>query len=235
MKIKPLCVLVDDEPSSLDLLKTLIEEIDLLEVEKAFTDPDKFLLKISELKAEIVFLDMDMPIDGSIVAQKLKNKKVIFVSGHKDLAYKAYDVEAIDFVSKPIQASRLKSAIEKAIKQTLATFIVVKTDKAKKEEIHHDSIIYISTHKEEKRDKDFYLSDGSVIKAKGIDISDILKELPDDKFCKINSSEIVHSTHVKQVLSSDSIGVYFKNKLIELTLSENCKESFFSQKPHLRG
>lgn len=235
MRTKPLCVLVDDEDSSLALLKSKIEELNLLSVEQAYMDPDKFLANVSNLKSEIIFLDMEMSIDGSEVAKKLKNKKVIFVSGHKDLAYKAYDVEAIDFVPKPISTFRLKLAIEKAIKQVTTTFVVIKTEDAKKEEINYDSIIYISTHKTEKRDKDFHLTDGTTLRAKGIDISVLIAELPLERFCKINSSEIVNLSYVKKLLSADSIGVSINSKIKELTISESCKETFFAQKPHLRG
>jgi DNA-binding LytR/AlgR family response regulator len=235
MKAKPFCVIVDDEESSLALLKSKIEEIDLLEIEQSFLDPEKFLLNLSKLKSEIIFLDMEMPIDGDEVAKKLKNKKIIFVSGHKDLAYKAYDVDAIDFVPKPISTFRLKQAIEKAVKSITSTFVVIKTEDAKKEEINYDTIIYISTHKAEKRDKDFYLSDGTSVRAKGVDISDLIAELPSDKFCKINSSEIVNLSYVKKLLSSDSIGITINSRIKELTLSESCKQIFFAQKPHLRG
>ena len=235
MKIKPLCIIVDDEQSSLALLKSKIEEIDLLEIEQSFLDPDKFLMNVPKLKSEIIFLDMEMPIDGTDVARKLKNKKIIFVSGHIDQAYKTYDVDAIDFVPKPISTFRLKQAIEKALKYLSNSFIVIKASDAKKEEINYDSIIYISTNKDEKRDKDFYLTDGTIRKAKGVDISGLMEELPLEKFCKINSSEIVNLNYAKKLLTADSVGVIINTKIKELTISESCKESFFAKKPHLRG
>ena len=62
MKIKPLCILVDDETSALEALKDKIESLDLLEIERAFNDPDKFLVAVDSLSSQIVFLDMDMPM-----------------------------------------------------------------------------------------------------------------------------------------------------------------------------
>src|SRR5688572_7377065 len=115
MKPKPLCVLVDDDEGSLSRLKSVLEELQMLDVERAFTSPDKFLTAIDSLNANIVFLDMDMPIQGNDVALKLRNKKIIFVSGHPELAHIAYDVHAVDFVKKPILASRLKEAIQKVL------------------------------------------------------------------------------------------------------------------------
>lgn len=234
MKNKPLCVLVDDVELNLSALKSAIEEIGLLEIEKVFTDPDKFLSKVSDLKSEIIFLDMAMHINGIDVAKKLKGKKVIFVSGHTEDAWKAYDVDAVDFVPKPILTSRLKQAIEKVLKQLSSSIIVLKTENASREEIPLDSIIYITTNTKEKRDKDIYLNNGIVVRAKQYDLKELENELPIGKFLKINPSQIVNLSFVTRLMSKDTIGININGKTEQFTLGESSKEAFFAQKPHLK-
>ncbi len=235
MKNKPLCILVDDVELNLDALKREIEEIGLLEVERVFTDPDKFLAKVSDLKSEIIFLDMEMHIHGIEVAQKLKGKKIIFVSGHTDEAIKAFDIDAIDFVPKPILTSRLKQAIEKVLKQISSSVIVLRTEDARLEEILSESIVYITTNVDDKRDKDIHMNNGSIITAKQYGFEDLVNVLPPGKFLKINHSEIVNLSFVTKLMSKDLIGINLKdNKLKEVTLGDNYKAAFFEHKPHLK-
>lgn len=235
MKSKPLCVLVDDNKDSLDALVYDLEEIGLLEVEKTFTDPDKFLAKLDQLQAEIIFLDMDMHINGVEVARRLQGKKIIFVSGHKEEAYKAYDVAAVDFVPKPVLTSRLKSAIEKVLPMISKKVLVLKTAAANKHEVAVDSILFVEPHPEEKRDKNIHLSDGDVIRAKNYDLKDLRGQLPANKFIMLNSSQLVNLDCVTKLIDRDTVGVRIGKTDKECTLGESHKAAFFTAKPHLKS
>lgn len=234
MRSKPLCVLVDDRDDSLSDLARNIEELGLLEIEKMFNDPDRFLARLDELQSEIIFLDMDMPINGIDVARRLQNKKVIFVSGLKEEAYRTFEVAAIDFVPKPIQQSRLKSAIEKVLPLVSPKVLVLKTDVANKHEIQINTIVLVERHPEEKRDKNIHLSDGQVVRAKGYDLKDLRSELPTNRFLMINSSQLVNLDCVTKLIDRDTVGVRIGNRDEECTLGESCKSAFFAVKPHLK-
>lgn len=235
MKNKPLCVLVDDNKNSLNALVYDIEEIGLLEVEKTFTDPDKFLSQLDQLKSEIVFLDMDMHINGVEVARRLQGKRIIFVSAHKEEAYKAYDVAAVDFVPKPVLTSRLKSAIEKVLPLISPKVLVLKTDSANKHEILINTILFVEPHPDEKRDKNIHLNDGEVIRAKNYDLKDLRAQLPSNKFLMLNSSQLVNLDCVTKLIDRDTVGVRIGRVDKECTLGESHKSAFFAAKPHLKA
>lgn len=233
---KPLCCIIDDEESSLASLKDIIEEIDLLEVEQSFLDPDKFLIKVDKLQSKIIFLDMEMPITGLEVANKLKNKLIIFVSGHTDKAYQTYDVDAIDFVPKPIRASRVKIAIEKALKLVSTTTISLSTENASKEEILVSEIAFISTCKKEKsedpRDKKIQLTNGIIIKVKNTHLKSLLEMLP-NCFIQINKSEIINIDAVHKRINSDTVEIEISGKPFVFILGDKAKKQFFELKPNL--
>jgi DNA-binding LytR/AlgR family response regulator len=228
---KPLCCIVDDEESSLASLKDLIEEIDLIEIEYSFLDPDKFLMKIDSLKSEIIFLDIEMPIYGIDVASKLKDKLVVFVSGHTEKAFETYNVNAIDFVPKPIRGNRLKDAIEKVLKKVMASSISLRTENANKEEIIISEIAFISTC-EDPRDKYIQLSKGKKIKAKNITINNILKQLP-NYFLKVNPSEIINVNAVHKRLNSDTVEIETEGGTFTFVLGDKARIEFFKLKPNL--
>lgn len=233
---KPFCILVDDEEASLRSLKNKIEELDLLEIEASFLDPDKFLVEIDRLKASIIFLDMEMPIMGDEIASKLEDKLVIFVSGHNELAYKAYNVNAVDFVQKPVRVSRLKEAIKKVLLQVdtkKLPVIVVKSQGSKKEEINAANILDIRSSENDSRDKEFRLLNGSTIVAKNINFKELTNQLP-THFLKVNPSQIVNVNHAKQLINADTIGLKHQGGIIEVNLGDSYKEAFFESKPHFK-
>ncbi|MFT6184062.1 MAG: DNA-binding LytR/AlgR family response regulator [Flavobacteriales bacterium] len=234
MKNKPLCILVDDEISALEALKDKIESLDLLEIERSFNDPDKFLVAVDSLSSQIVFLDMDMPIDGAEVAKRLKNKKVIFVSGHKESAYKAYEVDAVDFVKKPIQSFELKKAILKVLNE-VRTCIVVRTQEASKEELAYDSIVLVTSNKNDSRNKDIQLQSGKIVICKGVSFEELICQLNSD-FIQVNKSNIINSRYAKKMLNKDEIGleVPYQENPVEIGLGDQYREDFFSAKPHFR-
>lgn len=234
MKSKPLCILVDDEESGLSALRDHIEDLNMLTIEKAFLDPDKFLVKIDELKAEIIFLDIEMPIEGIEVARKLKDKLIIFVSGMTERGYETFDVNPIDFVPKPIQQSRLKTAIEKVLEHTKRNNFVVKTQEAKKQEINTEEVYRIKTA-DEKRDKIISMISGKEIIAKNIRFEDLLNMLP-SYFIQVNPSDIVNSNFITKKLDADTLGLVLpdSDRTIEIILGNSYKDSFFRQKPHLK-
>lgn len=234
MKSKPLCVIVDDEEAGLASVRSNIEELGMLEIEKAFLDPDKFLVQLDQLESKIIFLDMEMPIEGLEVAAKLKDKLVIFVSGYVERGYMTFDVDAVDFVPKPIRQSRLKSAIEKALHLLKPDKIVVKSQDTKREEITPGHICCIKTA-EDSRDKEIILISGKTILAKNISFKELLHELP-YSFLQVNPGALVNLDYVNKLIDTDTIGVELpgNDKILEITLGNNSRKSFFERKPQFK-
>ena len=104
MNTKLRCLLLDDELPGLTYLKMLCEQLPELEVVKAFNSPDIFLKEVPNLDFDLCILDIEMPaMNGLHVANLLQGKPVIFVTAYKEFAAEAFDLDAIDYVRKPVK------------------------------------------------------------------------------------------------------------------------------------
>jgi two-component system response regulator AlgR len=113
-------MIVDDEPLAIERMQVLCAEIDQLAVIGTASDGTAALRLADKLKPDLMLLDMTMPgIDGLAVARQLGKRSnppaVIFVTAHEDFAVEAFDLEAVDYVLKPVAADRLERAIDRAV------------------------------------------------------------------------------------------------------------------------
>ena len=203
------CLLLDDELPGLTYLKMLCEQIPELEVVKAFNNPDVFLAESGNLDYDLCILDIEMPqMNGIQVASLLRGKHVIFTTAHKQYAAEAFDLDAVDFVRKPIQLERLQKAVQKAIRQIADTkhhkkFIQLNTDKGKSL-IFFDQLCAIKASAIDSRDKDVLLKDASTIRLKNISFEKLQTILPPNNFSRINKQEII-AIDIVQHFSFDQI------------------------------
>ena len=113
-------LIVDDEPLAVERMQVLCSEIDPLSVVGTANDGESALRLACKLNPDLVLLDMTMPgMDGLQVARELAKSDdppaVIFVTAHEDFAVEAFDLEAIDYVLKPVAADRLERAVDRAV------------------------------------------------------------------------------------------------------------------------
>jgi len=109
------CLLLDDELTGLSYLKMLCEQIPELEVVKAFNSPLKFFTELPKLDFDLCILDIEMPeMNGLQVANLLNGRPVIFTTAYKEYAADAFDLNAVDYVRKPLTKERLEKAVKKA-------------------------------------------------------------------------------------------------------------------------
>jgi two-component system, LytTR family, response regulator AlgR len=119
--IKPLrTLIVDDEPLALERMAMICRDLPAIEVAGTAQDGADALRQIGALAPDLVLLDMTMPeLDGLGVAQHFAAQEqapvVIFVTAHDHFAVEAFDLEAVDYVLKPVSADRLERAIERAV------------------------------------------------------------------------------------------------------------------------
>ena len=112
-------LIVDDEPLAVERLQVVCAKIPGISVAGTASDGAAALRLIEALEPDLVLLDMTMPVmDGLTVAKKLAAQKkrpaVIFVTAHDSYAVEAFDLDAVDYVLKPVNADRLTRAIERA-------------------------------------------------------------------------------------------------------------------------
>ena len=124
-------VLIDDVSLVLKQMKFLLTKYEEIEILAAFTDPLEALEKMQSLQPDLVFLDIEMPeVNGLFVAEEMMktvpDAAIVFVTGHDDYAVKAFDVNAIDYILKPLSPGRVDQSIQKILKK-------IDNDKAKVE------------------------------------------------------------------------------------------------------
>ncbi len=124
-EIAPLrTLIVDDEPLAVERMQVICAKLKDLAVVGTASDGAAALRLIEALEPDLVLLDMTMPeVDGLSVARKLakaeperqKRPAIIFVTAHDNFAVEAFDLDAIDYVLKPVAPDRLGRAIERAL------------------------------------------------------------------------------------------------------------------------
>ena len=113
-------LIVDDEPLAVERLQILCARLPALSVIGTASDGAAALRLIEALTPDLVLLDMTMPeVDGLGVARQLASAahrpSVIFVTAHEDFAVDAFDLDAVDYVLKPVSPDRLARAIGRAL------------------------------------------------------------------------------------------------------------------------
>lgn len=113
-------LIVDDEPLAVERIQVICAELPAIRVVGTASDGAAALRLAEKLEPDLVLLDMTMPeLDGLGVARKLAEGEsppaVIFVTAHDHFAVEAFDLDAIDYVLKPVSADRLERAIERAV------------------------------------------------------------------------------------------------------------------------
>ncbi len=112
------CIVVDDEPLAVELMAAYVRRTPTLELAGSYTDSVQALAEIVSCKPDIVFIDIQMPdINGLELSRMLaKETRVIFTTAFRQYAYESYEVEAIDYLLKPIRYQKFLEAVAKAEK-----------------------------------------------------------------------------------------------------------------------
>lgn len=174
----------------------LCEQIPELEVVKAFNSPLKFCAELSRLDYDLCILDIEMPeINGLQIVNLLNGRPVIFTTAYKEYAADAFDLNAVDYVRKPLTKERLEKAVKKAsllINSSKETrdFFQLNTDKGKAI-LFFNQIQYFHSSDVDSRDKIILLQDGTKLTAKNYTFNAILNELPLTDFCQVNKREAI--------------------------------------------
>lgn len=210
MNSKLKCLLLDDELPGLAYLKLLCQQIPGLEVIKAFNDPELLLEELPALDFDLCIMDIEMPgTNGIQIARLLKGKPVIFTTAYKNYAADAFEIDAVDYIVKPVTLERLQQAVNKVNRQTAIpsrkNFVCLNTDKGQTLLVF-DQLVYIKTSEIDPRDKTALLENGTVLQLKNITFEKLISLLPAEEFCRINKKELVA---VKSVLyfSGDHITI----------------------------
>lgn len=230
------CILLDDEIPSLRFLKMLCEQISGLEVVKAFNDPASLLKEYRKLSFDFCILDIEMPeFNGFDLAKELKDFPIVFSTAYKQYASDAFDINAVDYMRKPLSLQRLQQAIMK-VEQLISkrsetvSFAQFNTNKGKTV-LYFEQINYVQIAEVDSRDKTVYLADGSFILLKNISFDKLMEILPEQDFIRINKKEII-ATKIVKFFSADEITSNLSDDQdlpLLFNLGESYKKMFFEK------
>ncbi len=233
MNSKLKCLLLDDELPGLAYLRLLCDQIPELEIVRAFNDPEIFLNEFRDLEFDLCILDIEMPcVNGIEIAEILASKLIIFTTAYKEYASDAFDLDAVDYVTKPVRLDRLKQAINKAIQRNIAKesapgYFRINTDRGNSL-IHFDKLVYVQSSEIDSRDKIAFLENGTSMTLKNISFEKLIAYLPSHDFCRINKKELISLKRVLHFSANQVVTDIFiqGDKPLVLQLGEVYRNDF---------
>lgn len=228
MKYK--CIIVDDEPPATRILKNYVEKVSFLEETGIFNDSLKALEFLNSNKVDVIFLDIQMPQLTGLQLSKIisRDVKVIFTTAYPDFALEGFELNAVDYLLKPIAFERFYQAVSKLnseVKTEVVTanpteFIFVKTDgKNKFQKVILNDILYVESLQNYVC---VHTSKQQIITHSSL--KNVIESLPEKEFIQIHKSHVVALKHIE---STDNFSVFINNK--ELPIGATFKEAFFDK------
>ncbi|MEO8516752.1 MAG: LytTR family DNA-binding domain-containing protein [Flavobacterium sp.] len=211
MKIR--CLVVDDEPLAIRLIENHIAKIDALEVVATASSALRAFEILNTQKIDLLFLDIKMPnISGIDFLKSLKHPpKTIFTTAYRDFAIESYELEAMDYLLKPITFERFFKSVDRYLRDinSVKTFSNFETSKeeeyillkaaGKNFKIKLDDILYVESVKDYIK---VHRTDGTHITSK-YKISNFEAELPSDNFVRIHRSFIINASKITAFSNTD--------------------------------
>ncbi|ASK28929.1 DNA-binding response regulator [Chryseobacterium sp. T16E-39] len=229
------CIIVDDEPIARQGILNLTAKVPDLIVKGLFKNSNEARLYLEKNVVDLIFLDIEMPgINGIEFAKSISKKTlVIFTTAHAQYALESYEIDAIDYLLKPISEDRFLKAATKAIEFNY--FLSDDFEKSSFESIGENSIIVRADRRIYKiLHKDIFFIEGmkdySIINSKdnkiitAMNLKTILSQLPPQFFKRISKSYIVNYHHV---LSVSPHAVHLQG--IELPLGNTYRNEFINE------
>lgn len=117
------CLIVDDEPLARQLLTAYVQQVESLALAGCCETAVEAFAFLHRQPVDLLFLDINMPgIDGVSFLRSLKSPpKVIFTTAYSEHAVEAFELEAVDYLLKPITFDRFLKAVQKVLPQTAAS------------------------------------------------------------------------------------------------------------------
>lgn len=227
------CIIIDDEPLARAEMRSLIKEASTIEILGDFSNALTALEFLKTKDVDLIFLDIEMPlVTGLEFAEQLpKQSLIIFTTAYSQYALKSYELDAIDYLLKPIEKHRLEKAIQKAelynqllsqstIKNTIASntndFLFIKSDR-RFYKLNFDEIKFIEG-----------LKDYVVIHTKtqklitAMNLKTTHQKLPAQNFLRVSKSYVVNINFID---SFDNHNIFVDES--EIPLGEVFRAEFF--------
>lgn len=238
MKIKT--IIIDDEPLGIDIIKNYCETVGVIEIVNCYTNPVEAMHFVNTNPVDLIFLDIEMPLlSGIELIDTLKVKpKFIFTTAYPQFAIDGFELEATDYLIKPISYKRFLKAINKlnfsneskAIQDSVVPILPSTHD-------IFDNILFVKSDYEMLKIfiSDILFIEGlkdyikiNLISGKSVltlsNFKNILNKLPEKSFCRVHNSYIVNLHYITSIQ---------RNRILidqnRIPISETYKKEFFDR------
>ncbi|WP_300727176.1 LytTR family DNA-binding domain-containing protein [uncultured Bacteroides sp.] len=214
------CYIVDDEPLAVKMLENFAERTPGIECKASFTDSYKALEALDREHVDIIFLDIQMPgLDGLELSRLVPTETaIIFTTAFKEYAYDSYEVEAIDFLLKPIRYQKFQNAVEKVRKRIEpstskeeSNSLFIRTDNMLRK-IDFNQILYECGLKDYIK---IYLKDEKRPLITHLTMKSMEEMLPANRFMRVHRSYIIALDQIRAVDRNNCI--YIGDEIIHVT------------------
>lgn len=233
------CIIIDDEPLAVDLLKDFVSKVESLELVNTFNNAIDAISAINKTEVDLIFLDIEMPhFTGIDFINAIDVKPlIIFTTAYSNYAVEGFDFGAVDYLIKPIPFNRFLKAVVRAqhiftppeVVQNSTPAIIAADEsnnfmfvRAEYEnvKINYADILFVEGLKDYVK---IYTADGKYV----LTLMSLIKlenSLSPKGFSRIHRSYIVNLAHIKSIQ---------KNKVLivdkRLPISESYKTAFFNK------
>ncbi len=193
-------IAIDDEPMALEVIKAHSKKVTFLDLQETFVSAMEALDFLKKNPCDLVFLDINMPdITGLDFSQLLpKNTSVIFTTAYSQYAVDAFNINALDYLLKPIDFSRFMKACQKAYEKIneqapKIPYLFVK-DGYDLVRVSIENLLFVES---EGNYLTFKESDKKTVTR--MTMTEAIEMLPKSEFFRVHKSFVINLNHVKKI------------------------------------
>lgn len=228
------CIIVDDEPLAREAIELLVKDIDYLRLAGTFNNASAAARYMEQNAVDLIFLDIQMPgITGIEFAKTIARRTlIVFTTAYSEYALDSYEVDAIDYLIKPVEPERFRKAADKAlayssllmqdekenIEPAADDYFFVKSDR-KYFKVNFEDILFVEGL------KDYVilqLEEQRIITRMNLKAMNEL--LPKSLFLRVNKSYIVNTARIEAFDNND---IFIKTH--EIAIGSSYRDGFFEE------
>ncbi|WP_417369200.1 LytR/AlgR family response regulator transcription factor [Gelidibacter japonicus] len=234
------CIIIDDEPMAVKVIESYCESIDSITVLGTFTTALDALDFIKDNSVDLIFSDIEMPhINGVDFIKTLEHQRPIFIftTAYPQYALDGFELNAIDYLVKPIPFPRFVTAIQRAKERLKLKESIASDSTHNSKKVYEDDFIFVKSEYDNLKLliddityiqglKDYLkihtLKSGAILTL--MNFKDFQAKLPGNLFIRIHRSYIVNISKIELLQ---------RNKVIiegqRIPIGENYKEAFYKR------
>lgn len=223
------CIIIDDEELARTLLKSYVNKLDFIASKGEFENPLEALSLLKSEAIDVVFLDIQMPqLKGTDFAKMVSpTTRIIFTTAYSEYALDGYELNAVDYLLKPITFERFLTAVNKIqtpIKNTTESSTNTITIKSGYDlhKVHLSDICYIKSDSEYVT---FYMENTKIMSYQSL--KSLEDSLPNTLFMRVHRSYIINKNKVQSLKDKDVL-IQGERIPVSATYFDTVKKELFS-------